>query len=194
MPRWARGGSLSSFTDGTTGLNTAAVGHNKIDGQIVAELNRSAHIRRLFLVVVRISTTAYAVHYGAKRNDPNQAQPPLLILAENLVERLPRVSELLEVGCSLRQAIGASLQKFDWVTIDRRFERRTAGLVRPICQVLQAGEPVLRPCPNSLFYWRPVLFLARRELQGRFDHFNSKIRHIARLAKLACILGSLWVG
>jgi hypothetical protein len=51
------------------------------------------------------------------------AHPLLLLGAEGLIQGLPRIGEILKVGCSLTQGVGPSLQEFDRITVAQDFDR-----------------------------------------------------------------------
>src|SRR5215471_17441551 len=69
-------------------------------------------------IVVKIAATVFqAVPHLADDVDRNEGHPPLLIGTEGLVERLPRASELADIGRSLRQGRGAPLHEGDRIAI-----------------------------------------------------------------------------
>src|SRR5262245_38219827 len=83
------------------------------------------------------------------------SHPPFLFGTEGLIERLPRIGELLKIGCSLSQGLGAPLQKLDRITVPQDLDRTTLMLfTQPCCHGCNAGLPVPRPGANSL-YRRP---------------------------------------
>ena len=59
--------------------------------------------------VVRHAAPFDPACYVTKRDDRKRRHAPLLLLGERLIERLPCVGELLQVGCPLLQVLGASL-------------------------------------------------------------------------------------
>ncbi len=100
-----------------------------------------------------------------------------LVGAEGLIERRPRRGELFESGCSFSQGIGASVQKFDGITIAHRFDKTAAGPFSSSCRnVRQAALPSLRPGADGFLDGRPVLFLIRFQLQRALDDRNPCIR------------------
>jgi hypothetical protein len=90
---WARGHQRAA----------GVVVRSKISRRMRADIRETISAANSLFLVLRIvelpaGPTAYAVHDFAKHGDPEQSHPLLLVLAENLVERLPCIGELLEVG------------------------------------------------------------------------------------------------
>ena len=83
------------------------------------------------------------------------AQPPLLVLTEGLVERLPGIGELLEVGCSLLPRLRALTHELDGVAVAQRLERIAARFAYRALSAGDAGLPILRPRPNGVLDCRP---------------------------------------
>jgi hypothetical protein len=67
-----------------------------------------------------------------KCNKRKVTHPLLLVRREGLIQRPPCISELLKVGCSLRQGIGSSLQESDGITVAQDFGRGTPALRIPM--------------------------------------------------------------
>src|SRR6516164_9775915 len=84
------------------------------------------------VVVLRLQTTLFhSISRFTKYNDRKGAHPPLLLGIESLIERLPRIGELLKIGRSLGQGIGASMHEVDGIAVAQGFDRTTfAQLLR----------------------------------------------------------------
>ena len=93
--------------------------------------------------------------------------PLLLVGAEALIERLPRIGELFESGGTLRSGIGASAQQFNRIN--------GALLTEPFCHCCNPLVPCLCPGADSLLDSGPIFRLLRRQLQHRLDNANSRI-------------------
>ena len=121
------------------------------------------------VVVLRLQTTLFdSISRFTKYNERKGAHPPLLLGAESLVERLPRIGELLKVGRSLGHGIGASMHEVDGIAVAQGFDRTTfAQLTGPCCLSCDAGLAVLRPGANGILDSGPVFFLVRCQLQLR---------------------------
>ena len=75
-----------------------------------------------------------------KYKDRKGSHPPFLLGTEGLIERLPRISELLKIGCSLSQGLGVPLQKLDRITVPQDFDRTTLVLfTQPCCHGCNAA-------------------------------------------------------
>jgi hypothetical protein len=89
---------------------------------------RSSHRRAAPLVLVlilRLYTTLFdATSHFAKYKDRSLGQPLLLLGVEGLIERLLRIGEPLEVGCSFGQGFGSSTQEVDGITLTQDFDSR----------------------------------------------------------------------
>ena len=98
----------------------------------------------LVLVVLRLQTSAFRpISQIMKRSDRKEAHPPPLIGGEGLIEWLPRFGELLELCCSLRQCVSASVQKFNRVAVAQDFYTTFATqFIRLFLQVCEAGLSV----------------------------------------------------
>jgi hypothetical protein len=68
-----------------------------------------------------------------------EVHPLFLVGAEALIEWLPRISELFEVGAALGQVIGAFTQEFDRINVTL--------LTEPFCQLCQPAVP--SRCPGA---------------------------------------------
>jgi len=127
--------------------------------------------RRLLYVVVvlRLQPTLFhSISRFTKYNKRKGAHPPLLLGVESLIERLPRIGELLKIGRSLGQGIGASMHEVDRIAVAQGFDRTTfAQLTGPCCLSCDAGLAVLRPGANGVLDSGPVFFLVRCQLQLR---------------------------
>ena len=135
------------------------------------------------VVVLRLQTTLFdSISRFTKYNERKGGHSPLLLGVESLIERLPRIGELLKVGRSLGQGIGASMHKVDRIAVAQGFDRTTfTQFIRPRRRSCDAGLPVLRPSANSVLYSRPVFFLVRRQLQSGLDDINPRIRQCAHV-------------
>ena len=121
------------------------------------------------VVVLRLQTTLFdSISRFTKYNERKGGHSPLLLGVESLIERLPRIGELLKVGRSLGQGIGASMHKVDRIAVAQGFDRTTfTQFIRPRRRSCDAGLPVLRPGANGVLDSGPVFFLVRCQLQLR---------------------------
>src|SRR3974390_1818424 len=85
------------------------------------------------VVVLRLQTTLFhSISHFTKYSDRKGADPPLLLRVERLIERLPRIGELLEVCRSLSQCIGPSMHEIDRIAVAQGFDRTTfTQFIRP---------------------------------------------------------------
>ena len=135
------------------------------------------------VVVLRLQTTLFdSISRFTKYNERKGGHSPLLLGVESLIERLPRIGELLKVGRSLGQGIGASMHKVDRIAVAQGFDRTTfTQFIRPRGRSCDAGLPVLRPGANSVLYRRPVFFLVRCQLQRGLNEINPCICQSAQV-------------
>src|SRR5262252_5493828 len=73
---------------------------------------------------LRYAMALHGAFHFANDMHREETHPLLLVRVERLVERLPRVGELLQVGASLSEGLGASPHEFD------RIKFALTGLVR----------------------------------------------------------------
>src|SRR6516164_4469905 len=135
------------------------------------------------VVVLRLQTTLFdSISRFTKYNERKGGHSPLLLGVESLIERLPRIGELLKVGRSLGQGIGASTHEVDRIAVAQGFDRTTfAQLTGPCCLSCDAGLAVLRPGANGVLDSGPVFFLVRCQLQRGLDDINPRIRQGAHV-------------
>ena len=135
------------------------------------------------VVVLRLQTTLFdSISRFTKYNERKGGHSPLLLGVESLIERLPRIGELLKVGRSLGQGIGASMHKVDRIAVAQGFDRTTfTQFIRSCGRSCDAGFPVLSPGANSVLYRRLVFFLVRCQLQRGLDNINPRIRQSAHV-------------
>jgi hypothetical protein len=94
----------------------------------------------LFLVYGLDMTLFRTISQFTKRNHRQEAQPTLLVGHESLIEWLPRSGELFEIGRSLSQGIGASIQKLDRIAVAQDFDSTAVSpLSRACCNRFKPG-------------------------------------------------------
>src|SRR5215831_8573181 len=71
----------------------------------------------LVVVVKRLAPLLYSASHLTNCKNRKQGQSPLLIGGKRLIKRLPRIGELLKVGCSLSQDVSASLHEIYGITV-----------------------------------------------------------------------------
>jgi hypothetical protein len=127
--------------------------------------------RPLALVTLGLQATLFqTVSHFTEHDDRKRGHPTPLLRVERLIERLPRVGEPFEVGCSLSQDIGASMHELDRISVAQSLYRAfLAQFPQPFLCILKASLPVLGPGANCVLYSRPHFLLIRRELQRGFD-------------------------
>src|SRR5262245_8130492 len=101
-----------------------------------------------------------------QRSQCEHAEPALLVGTQRLIERLPRRGELLEVGRSLSEGIGAPIHEFNRIAVAQPFDRALVSPSSQACRyALQPALPVIGPGADSLLDRPPEFFLIRRQLQ-----------------------------
>src|SRR5690242_8918497 len=76
---------------------------------------------RLFVVVLGFHAAFDRVSDSARGDDCHERHSPLLIVAERLVERLPGIGDLLEVGRTLTERLRPALHEFDGIALVKGF-------------------------------------------------------------------------
>ena len=76
----------------------------------------------IILVVVR-PTLFYDIAYVPKNKERKGRHALFLLLAKGLIERLPRIGEVLQVGRSLSQGVRAPLHEIDRIAVAQDFGR-----------------------------------------------------------------------
>jgi len=108
-----------------------------------------------------------------------------LLLAQRLIERLPSLGELVQIGGSLSQCFGALLQEGDRVAIADGFD---PALVSPhthgFLDFRDTGSAILRPGANGALDRWPKLFLIRCQLQCGLHQIDS---HVGYCIPVRCI-------
>src|SRR3954462_15026544 len=78
----------------------------------------------LIVVSLRLETALFpGGSHLTKYEDRERGHPPPLVRVECLIERLPRIRQLLKVSPSLSQGIGALMQEGDGITVAHGFKR-----------------------------------------------------------------------
>jgi hypothetical protein len=97
---------------------------------LMEQLSKSRLPRRLLslvaFVVCRFDATINAISHLANDEPYDDARTLLLLRAEALIERLPRVDELLEFSATLGERIGAVAQELDGINLVIRRYRESA--------------------------------------------------------------------
>src|SRR5215216_4271126 len=131
--------------------------------------NRLLFLRVVVVLILGLQAAAFcSVSHFAKDIHREEAQPSFLVVVQARIERLPRIGELFQVGCSCRQGIGAITQKLD------RIELTLA--TGPCDQVYQALAPGHCSDTDRLLHSRPVFRLVRGQLQSEPDKLDAPIR------------------
>ena len=80
----------------------------------------------LLLFVIRVlklqTTMFHSIPQITKHKERKGSHPPLLVGGECVIERLPCIRYLLEIGASLSQGIGAPVQEGDWIPVAHDFD------------------------------------------------------------------------
>ena len=96
------------------------------------------------IVAILQQTVLNFVSHLPKHKNRRNPEPPLLVRAERLIKRLPRVGETFELGRSLSQSIGTSMQEVDRIAVFQGFDGvLLAQLADPRFTLRQASLPSL---------------------------------------------------
>src|SRR6516165_7296926 len=80
----------------------------------------------LVLVLLSLDTTAFRrISQLTECNNRKRSHSPLLLRGEGLIERPPRIGELLKVRPSLSQCIGALAQEVNRIAVAQVFDGAT---------------------------------------------------------------------
>jgi hypothetical protein len=121
--------------------------------------------KTMILIVVRCTTLFYGVTYVSKNEERESRHALFLFLAKGLIERLPRIGDILQVGCTLGQGIGASLHKIDRIAVAQDLGGTLINLATyRFCYFRDTGLAILCPVTNGIFDSWPVFHLVRCKL------------------------------
>jgi hypothetical protein len=70
----------------------------------------------------RLRSAFHGIAYPTVYEDRKKSHASLLNRRERLIERLPRIGELLQICCALSQRIGAPMQEINRIAVTRRFQ------------------------------------------------------------------------
>jgi hypothetical protein len=129
-------------------------------------------LQSLIVVLFGLATVLDRIAHPAHDDIRRERHPPLLILAQRLVERLPSIGELLKIAPALNEPVRSALHKLDWIALVEDVHCAIVQFGYP----LQPRLPVLRPSADGLFDGRPIFFLIGRQLQGGLEYADTHIR------------------
>jgi hypothetical protein len=136
-----------------------------------------------FVVILRLQTTLFhSIPHLTKYEDRQGGHAPLLVLAECLIERFPRIRYLLKVCGSLSQGISTSMLKGDRITVAYNFDSTAlTQFVQTRYVGSHASLPILRSAANSGLHGWPVFFLVGCQLQCGLHEIDPRIRQTVKI-------------